>query len=248
MRKISLFVAVFFWVFLIDVGVSRAHVESEDPFGGPFIECEQLSFAGADGVEEYEIDIDVCYETNQWEEVDSIKNNKMNLSYHNTLRNAEEEIIFPDSDIIDPANIDWTTRDMGFNDLDRIEEGEQGNFGEEFSVEFSEGQCDEEVESFQESDRVGEESEFVQVEFETMKLVDIFVNFNDDVAEGDKAEATNELEEWVETIRTVTGEGGTLEAEVDVKFLHNARGGNPNGAQGNEHHKVFDSCDLITDV
>jgi len=236
MRKLSLFIAVFFSVFLINIGVSRSHVEPEDPSGGPFIECEELNLSGG-VVEEYDFDFNVCYETGLWEEVDGIKNNKMTLSYHNTLRNANEEVILPDSEVIDPANIEWTTRDMGYNDLDRIEEEVTPLFGE---VDFRPDQCG--IASFP---REGEEAEFDQVEFEDIELLDIFVNFNDAVLEADKPEATNELEEWVETINTVVSEGGSLEAEVDVKFLHNAQGGNPNGAQGNEHHKVFDSCETI---
>ena len=239
MRKLSLFIAVFFSVFLINIGVSRSHVEPEDPSGGPFIECEELNLSGG-VVEEYDFDFNVCYEEDLWETVDDIKNNKMTLSYHNTLRNANEEVILPDSEIIDPDNIEWTTRDMGYNDLDRIEEEVTPLFGE---VNFSPGQCD--VDSFEESSRSAEEEEFDQVEFEDIELLDIFVNFNDAVLEADKPEATNELEEWVETINTVVNEGGSLEAEVDVKLLHNAQGGNPNGAQGNEHHKVFDSCETI---
>ncbi|HEY4755954.1 MAG TPA: hypothetical protein VIH28_07875 [Ignavibacteriaceae bacterium] len=236
MTKTSLFVVFLFSVFFISFGVSRAHVEPEDPFGGPFIHCEGLNLSG--DVEDYDLDIDVCYETGLWEEVDSIRGNKMILSYHNTLRNANEEVILPDSEIIDPANIEYTTKDMGYNDLDLIEEEVTPLFG---GANFTDGQCD--LETFNESSRSGEEAEFVQVEFEAGELLDIFVNFNDAVLEADKDEATSELEEWVDTIRTVVlEEGGSLEVEVDVKFLHNARGGNPNGAQGNEHHKVFDSC------
>jgi len=98
MRKLSLFIAVFFSVFLINIGVSRSHVEPEDPFGGPFIECEEL-FLGGGVVEEYHVDFNVCYEEDLWETVDDIKNNKMTLSYHNTLRNANEEVILPDSEM-----------------------------------------------------------------------------------------------------------------------------------------------------
>src|SRR4030067_241429 len=166
MRKLSLFIAVFFSVFLINIGVSRSHVEPEDPSGGPFIECEELNLSGGVG-EEYGAPL----------------------------------------------------------------------VGE---VDFRPDQCG--IASFP---REGEEAEFDQVEFEDIELLDIFVNFNDAVLEADKPEATNELEEWVETINTVVNEGGSLEAEVDVKLLHNAQGGNPNGAQGNEHHKVFDSCETI---
>ncbi|NIP39568.1 MAG: hypothetical protein GWO07_14700 [Candidatus Dadabacteria bacterium] len=98
----------------------------------------------------------------------------MNFSYHTTLRDGEENIIFPELEVIDPANKDWTTRDMGFRSLEGMEEEE--TIFNSADVEVGTNTCDtNENESFEESGRESEGEEFNQLEIENVKLFDILL-------------------------------------------------------------------------
>lgn len=229
---------------LVNTQFAKSHTEVD----GPFLDCHGSSSGGVtygENVEEHNVDINICYDEEDWEELERnfSRNSKINLSYHTTLRNEAEEIILPESEIIDPANIDWTTRDMGFKEIEDIERENASNFGD---VDHEEEDCETAENETWAEEGNGDEEEHDQIEMEDLPLVDIFVNYNDSVSESDKSEASDELEEWVETIRRVVDEeNGSIEVETDAKFLHNAKNGRSNGNNDNEHNKVFQSCKVI---